>query len=106
MDRIFYNGVIRTLDDNNTVAEAVGVKDGKIAFIGTNEEAAAMDCGEKIDLQGRLMLPGFVDTHMHMLHYAFVEKSVKLFDCKSVEDAIRLFYQPHQDLVSSPLLSA
>ena len=39
MDKVFYNGVIRTLDDNNTVAQAVGVKDGKIAFIGTDAEA-------------------------------------------------------------------
>ena len=42
----------------------------------TYEEAAAIECADRIDLQGRLMLPGFVDSHMHMLHYAFVEKSV------------------------------
>ena len=90
MDKLFYNGKIRTLDDNNTVAEAIGVKDGKIAFVGSNEEAKNLDCAEKVDLQGRLLLPGFVDSHMHMLHYAFVEKSVKLFDCKSVEDCLKL----------------
>lgn len=88
MDRIFFNGHIRTLNDENTVAEAVGVKDGKIAFVGTNAEAEKLDCGERIDLQGRLLLPGFVDSHMHMLHYAFVEQSVKLFDCKSVEEML------------------
>ena len=88
MDKILFNACVRTLDDNNTVAEAVGIKDGKIAFIGTNEEAQNLECKEKIDLQGRLLLPGFVDSHLHMLHYAFVEKSVKLFDCKSVEDML------------------
>ncbi|MBQ2413169.1 MAG: amidohydrolase family protein, partial [Anaerotignum sp.] len=103
MDRIFYNGVIRTLDDNNTVAEAVGVKDGKIAFIGTNEEAVTMECAEKIDLQGRLMLPGFVDSHMHMLHYAFVEKSVKLFDCRSVEEARELAKKRLDETADKPL---
>ena len=103
MDRIFYNGVIRTLDDNNTVAEAVGVKDGKIAFIGTNEEAVTMECAEKIDLQGRLMLPGFVDSHMHMLHYAFVEKSVKLFDCRSVEEALELAKKRLDETADKPL---
>ena len=36
MDRLFYNGIVRTLDDAGTVAEAVGIKDGKIAFVGTN----------------------------------------------------------------------
>ena len=65
MDKLFYNGKIRTLDDNNTVAEAIGVKDGKITFVGSNEEAKNLDCAEKVDLQGRLLLPGFVDSHMH-----------------------------------------
>ncbi len=90
MDKIFYNGTIRTLDDNHTVVQAVGIKDGKIAFLGTNEEAEKIECIEKINLQGRMMLPGFVDSHMHMLHYAFVEKSVKLFECRSVEEALDL----------------
>ena len=92
MEKIFYNGRIRTLDNNDSVAEAVGIKDGKIAFIGTNEEAKAIECAEKVDLEGRLLLPGFVDSHLHMLHYAFVEKSVKLFDCKSVEEALELAF--------------
>lgn len=88
MDKILFNACVRTLDDNDTVAEAVGIKDGKIVFVGTNEEAQKIDAKEKIDLQGRLLLPGFVDTHLHMLNYAFVENSVKLFDCKSVEEML------------------
>ena len=88
MEKIFFNGCIRTLDDAGCVAEAVGIENGKIAFIGTNEEAQKIPCEEKTDLQGRLLLPGLVDTHLHMLHYAFVERSVKLFDCKSVEEVL------------------
>lgn len=88
MDRIFYNGTISTLDDADSFYEAVGVKDGKIAFLGTTEEAMTMDAAEKTDLKGRLLLPGFVDSHLHMLHYAFVENSVKLFDCRSIEDML------------------
>lgn len=103
MERIFYNGIIRTLDDAGTVAEAVGVKDGKIAFVGTNADAEKIACAEKIDLQGRLMLPGFVDTHMHMMHYAFVEKSVKLFDCKSVEEALALAKARLEETKDKPL---
>ena len=72
MDTIFYNGIIRTLDDKDCVAQAVGVADGKIVFIGSNEEAFALSCEKRVDLGGRLMLPGFVDSHLHMLHYAFV----------------------------------
>ena len=78
MDTIFFNGCIRTLDDSEKVAEAVGIENGRIVFVGTDKEAEAFSCKKRIDLKGRLMLPGFVDTHMHMLHYAFVERSVKL----------------------------
>ena len=88
MDTIFFNGCIRTLDDSEKVAEAVGIENGRIVFVGTDKEAEAFSCKKRIDLKGRLMLPGFVDTHMHMLHYAFVERSVKLFDCTSVEEML------------------
>ena len=88
MDKLFFNGKIRTLDGADRVTEAVGIRNGKIAFLGTNQEALAIPCEERIDLKGRLMLPGFVDSHLHMLHYAFVEKSVKLFDCASVEEML------------------
>ena len=74
MDTIFFNGCIRTLDNSEKVAEAVGIENGRIVFVGTDKEAEAFSCKKRIDLKGRLMLPGFVDTHMHMLHYAFVER--------------------------------
>lgn len=90
MDKVFYNGCIRTLDDNDSIAQAVGITDGKITFVGSNEDALKLPCTEKIDLDGKLMLPGFVDAHLHCLHYAFVENSVKLFDCKSAEEALSL----------------
>lgn len=103
MDKILFNACIRTLDDKNTVAEAVGIQDGKIAFVGTNEEAAQIACEEKVDLQGRLLLPGFVDSHMHMLHYAFVEKSVKLFDCTSVEEMLERAKNRLEEQKDTPL---
>lgn len=90
LDKIFYNGLIRTLDCQDRSYEAVGIKDGKIAFLGTDEEAMKLSCQDKTDLEGRLMLPGFSDSHLHMLHYAFVENSVKLFDCTSVEEMLSL----------------
>ena len=88
MDKLFYNGIIATLDDTDRIAEAVGIKNGIISFVGTNEEADKISADVRIDLEGKLMLPGFVDGHMHLLSYAFVESSVKLFECKSVEETI------------------
>lgn len=84
MEKIFFNGCIRTLDDAGCVAEAVGTK-GKIAFIGTNEEAQKIPCEEKTDLQGRLLLPGACGYTSPHATLCVVERSVKLFDCKSVK---------------------
>ena len=37
MDTIFFNGCIRTLDDSEKVAEAVGIENGRIVFVGTDK---------------------------------------------------------------------
>jgi len=69
MDSIFYNGKVRTMDGRT--AQAVCVENGGIAFVGGDEEALKMKTGgtKLIDLGGRLTLPGFIDTHMHLLSY-------------------------------------
>ncbi|MFC0189735.1 imidazolonepropionase [Fictibacillus aquaticus] len=46
---------------------AVGIKDGKIAFVGTAEEAAGLQAAEKIDASGKLLSPGLVDPHTHLV---------------------------------------
>ena len=58
MDTIFFNGCIRTLDNSEKVAEAVGIENGRIVFVGTDKEAEDFSCKKRIDLKGRLMLPG------------------------------------------------
>ncbi len=79
------------------------MENGKIVFVGTNEEAEKIACEEKVDLGDRLLLPGFVDTHLHMLHYAFVERSVKLFDCTSVEEMLDAAKKRIEEHAGKPL---
>ena len=88
LDKLLYNAKICTLDDENHVFDAIGIHNGRISLLTIGKETEAIDAKEKIDLHGNLLLPGFVDTHLHMVNYAFVEKSVKLFDCKSVEEML------------------
>ena len=77
-DRIYYNGVIRTMDNQRNICSSIGISDGKIAFLGNDEQAAAFSAAEKIDLKGSVMLPGLTDSHMHMLNYAFVKQSYQM----------------------------
>ena len=71
MDTIFYNGVIRTLDQAYPQVSAMAIKDGVILRLGSDEEILALKKPETrlVDLKGRLMLPGFADTHLHLLFY-------------------------------------
>jgi predicted amidohydrolase YtcJ len=81
-DRIFVNGKIWTADDSRPEVQALAVSGDKILAVGSNEEirALAMSGTAVVDLQGRLMVPGFQDTHLH-----FPGPSVNEVDLHGVE---------------------
>ncbi|WP_170603374.1 amidohydrolase [Ruegeria arenilitoris] len=68
-DRIYSGGPILTIDDERPTVEAVAVRDGRILAVGAHDEIAAYqgDGTELFDLEGRTMLPGFVDSHGHVV---------------------------------------
>ncbi len=63
----FLGGQVLTMDQNNRIAEAVWVKHGRIALVGSDAEVLAHVDHETelIQLQGRTLLPGFIDAHGH-----------------------------------------
>ncbi|WP_320240836.1 amidohydrolase [Tenacibaculum sp. 1B UA] len=65
--KLYYNAKIYTVDENNPLAQALLLEGNKIIFVGTNKEAKlkANKNAKKIDLKGKLVLPGFHDVHMH-----------------------------------------
>jgi predicted amidohydrolase YtcJ len=66
---LYYNGdIITMVGDTATYAEAVLVKDGKIAFAGSKAEAEKLDNkAALIDLEGKTLVPGFIDPHSHFM---------------------------------------
>ena len=66
-DAIYLNGTILTINDTLPTAEAVAVKDGKILAVGSEVEVLKTvgESTKKINLAGKTMLPGFVDSHGH-----------------------------------------
>lgn len=70
-DAIYYGGDIVTMEgDSATYAEAIAVKDGKIIFVGSKADAEKMkgDSTTMNDLQGKTLLPGFIDPHSHFIN--------------------------------------
>lgn len=70
-DVIYHGGSILTIDDKNPTADALAVKDGKIVAVGKKDDVLKHQ-GEKtrlVNLNGRTMLPGFIDGHAHFLGF-------------------------------------
>jgi predicted amidohydrolase YtcJ len=67
-DEIYFGGDIITMEgDSANYAEAVAVREGRIVFVGGKAEAEKIkgDSTAMIDLQGKTLLPGFIDPHIH-----------------------------------------
>jgi predicted amidohydrolase YtcJ len=66
-DLVIVNGKVITVNQNFEIASAVAVKDGRIVAVGDNDDVKALTtpATEVIDLDGRTMLPGINDSHMH-----------------------------------------
>lgn len=71
IDLIFTNGNIITMNNSKDVQEAVAIKDGKIYKVGSNKDILkfSSEKTKKIDLNGKTIIPGMVDTHLHFLRY-------------------------------------
>jgi len=89
MDLII-EGNILTMSDDNPTAEAVGVANGVIVAVGSAEElkAKAGDETRYLDLRGKTVLPGFIDTHVHPGFTGASAMSVDLTDATSVDDVL------------------
>ena len=68
-DLIFFNAKVHTVDENKPRASAFAVQDGKFIAVGSDADVAALK-GEKtrvIDAQGRTIIPGLNDSHLHAI---------------------------------------
>lgn len=92
MDLILYNGNVITMGVPNKRQSAVGVRDGRIAFVGGDHDALALatDATRTIDLDGASVLPGLIDSHMHAFATGVTFISANLAPAKSVAEVCEL----------------
>ncbi|MBB3013665.1 amidohydrolase [Cupriavidus alkaliphilus] len=76
-DRILVNGTVLTMDAADTVAQAIAIRGERIVAVGANPQIRRLagPATEVIDLRGRTVIPGLIDTHIHAIRggqsYAF-----------------------------------
>lgn len=90
-DLVVKNAQIWTGDSLGSEAQALAIKDDKIIFVGKNEEVEVL-IGKNtqiIDAEGKLVTPGFIDSHIHFQEGSFALASVQLRDANTKEKFIR-----------------
>jgi len=87
-DRVYLNGAVYTVDAERSWAEAVATTSGRIVYVGDNQGAGAYMGPETeiIDLVGQMMLPGFHDSHIHILTEVLSDEECDLLRIESLEE--------------------
>ena len=76
------------MDPKNPKAEAMVVDRNKIVYVGNNEEALAFESDHVIDLNGKFVLPGFVEGHCHPAYSTNYYDGVDVSGCECVEECV------------------
>ena len=89
-DLILLNGNIHTMDSQRPQARAIGIREGQIIVVGENEAVASLagQNTERIDLNGRLAIPGLMDSHFHFYDWAMGRQQLDLARVNSLDELL------------------
>jgi predicted amidohydrolase YtcJ len=89
-DVVFLDGIVYTVDEANPKAEAVAVKDGMILAVGTSAEIREYigDATEVIELQGKTMTPGLIESHAHLMGIGYNKLEIDLMYVKTYDELV------------------
>ncbi|WP_424928615.1 amidohydrolase [Amaricoccus tamworthensis] len=113
-DTIYSGGPILTINDDQPSVEAVAVRDGMIVAAGPMDEVSSLagDATDMVDLAGRTMVPGFVDSHGHVVLGGIQALSANLLappdgeatDIEGVQQTLRDWIAENQEAVENTQL--
>lgn len=101
-DYVFTGGTIYTMDEAQPSAEAIAITGNKIVYVGDAAGATELvgSGTREIDMKGRVMLPGFVSAHDHLIASNWTTMGVNLFDARSGDEALEMiknYAEAHPD---------
>ncbi len=83
---VLLNGTVYTVDGNWSIEEAIAIDGDRIVGVGSSEEIGSSFAGETvIDLKGRPVYPGFIDSHAHLESLGSVLATLNLAGSGSIE---------------------
>ena len=70
--RLFHNAKIYCFDNRDSITDAILIESGRVVALGQKDDLQHLTTKpvETLDLQGATVLPGLIDTHPHLLHFA------------------------------------
>lgn len=108
MKHLFINGKIFTSDAKHPYADAMVVQDRKILWTGEQDAMPAAwkeEIASVTDLEGRRVIPGFVDAHMHPVMLADFRKKITIMPPETAEEHIENLLELGQVLISQGITS-
>ena len=89
-DIIVHNGKVVTVDATDTVAEAIAIRGDRILRVGSNLEVLSHrgSATEVIDIQGRAVLPGLIDSHTHPTGASMFEFDHEVPEMRTIQDVL------------------
>lgn len=89
-DLIIHNGTIYTVDSVFTVNEAMAIKNGKVLYVGSNQDVLNSYAAKEIkDVNGKFIFPGFIDAHCHFYGYGKGLNEVNLVGTNSYNEVVQ-----------------
>ena len=99
-DIIYTNGNVWTVDQANERVSAVAILDGKIIAAGSDQEMNAFRSEQTtlFDLEGKFMMPGFIEGHGHFLGFGNSLLKLNFLDSKSWDEIVEMVAKAAEDL--------
>ncbi|RLG64297.1 hypothetical protein DRO02_03330 [archaeon] len=99
-DIVLKNGVVCSLDSENRVYEAAAIRDGVIIAVGDNKAVSNLIGPETkiVDLNGKFVCPGFIDSHTHLYSLGMSLKQLNLWDTRSKYEAYEMIKEKIREL--------
>ncbi len=89
-DQVLYNGDIHTMDSAAPRAKAIALSGNWVLATGSDAEMRALlpSSGKEMDLQGKTVVPGFTDSHLHFMSYGLSLLQIDLAEVPTLDEAL------------------